>query len=367
MSHPLRTMSSMEPITIFAFVLAALGVSAALASSIRSRRRRPGPAPVQADQHQQMQAYLEQARTSSQHERELFDQKWGGVTAQMSKDLTGLSRLVADLQKDRAAQHEGLTQNLQNAALQQKDLLDATRKLHRVLSNSQARGQWGERMADDILRLAGLKEGVNYQKQQTTAAGTRPDFTFLLPGGLDLHMDVKFPLESYVRCLEAPSGPEQSQALRDFGQAVRGHVKSLASRDDYKESENTVEFVLMFIPNDGVYAFIHEHHGQVLDEALGARVVVCSPSTLFAMLSLVRQAVETLALERSSQEILDHLSRFGEQWQKYVDKYELVQKRLRLLSEAFDELTGVRTRQLERELDRIEDLKHQSAQPALDM
>ena len=360
-------MAGMEPILISALIMAVLGLAAALVALIRSRRPQPNPEPVQDGRHQQMQAYLEQARAASEHERVLFDQKWGGVTAQMSKDLTGLRDLVYGLQKEGAAQHEGLTQNLQNAAVQQKDLLEATNKLHRVLSNSRVRGQWGERMADDILRLAGLKEGVNYLKQQTTAAGTRPDFTFLLPGGLDLHMDVKFPLDGYVRCLEAPSGPERGQALRDFGQAVRGHVRALASRDDYKESENTVEFVLMFIPNDGVYAFIHEHHGQVLDEALGARVVVCSPSTLFAMLSLVRQAVETLALERSSQEILDHLTRFGEQWQKYVDKYELVQKRLRLLGEALDDLTGVRTRQLQRELDRIESLKHQSSQPALDM
>ena len=360
-------MSGMEPIPIFALIMAVLGLAAALVALIRSRRPQSAPEPVQDSRHQQMQAYLEQARAASEHERDLFDQKWGGVTAQMSKDLAGLRDLVYGLQKEGVAQHEGLTQNLQNAAVQQKDLREITEKLHRVLSNSRARGQWGERMADDILRLTGLKEGVNYRKQKTTAAGTRPDFTFLLPGGLDLHMDVKFPLDGYVRCMEAASDSERDQALKNFGQAVRRHVKALASRDDYKESENTVEFVLMFIPNEGVYAFIHEHHSQVLDEALEARVVVCSPSTLFAMLCLVRQAVETLALKRSSQEILVRLASFEKQWEKYVKQYEKVGNCLESLNKAWTELQGLRTRMLEKELDHIENLKSQSSQPALDM
>jgi len=352
----------MEPITVFAFVLAALGLLTALVVSSRSRR--PDPAGGSAQQ-QQTQARLEQERALIRQERDLFDQKWHGVTAQVSKDLTGLSRVVTDLKQEWAVQHEGLAQQLSSAGQQQQQLLEAAGKLNDILLNPQARGQWGERMADDILRAAGMKEGVNYLKQKTTGAGTRPDFTFRLPGGLDLHMDVKFPLEGYVRYLEAPSDPERDRALKSFGQAVRGHVKALASRDEYKESTDAVGFVLMFIPNDGVYAFIHEHHGQVFAEALRDRVVVCSPSTLFAMLALVRQAMETIALERSSQEILEHLSNFTDQWEKYVEKYELVEKRLRLLGEAFDDLTGVRSRQLQRQLDRIEDLKTRSGQIAL--
>ena len=332
---------------------------------VRTRRSGPTAAPDRHEQEQQWQTLLEQEQTQNRHERELFDQKWEGVTSQMGEKLSGLNKLVADLQRERAVQHEGLTQQLSGAAEQQKRLLDMTGKLNDILINRQARGQWGERMADDILRAVGMKEGVNYLKQKTTAAGTRPDFTFQLPNGLKLHMDVKFPLEGYVRYLEAPSDLEKGRALKDFGRAVQGHARAIAARDDYKESVETAGYVLMFIPNDGVYAFIHEHHGQVFEEALEAGVVVCSPSTLFAMLSLVRQAMETVALERSSREILEHLSHFNDQWRRYVKQYELVQKRLRLLGEAFDDLSGVRSRQLERQLDRIEVLKNRSGQHTL--
>ena len=311
------------------------------------------------------EAHLETGKAHLEHQRDLIDQKWDGVTSKVNEELSGLKRLVTDLQKERATQHEGLTQNLRSAAQQQKLLLDSTQKLNDILVNKQARGQWGERMTDDILRASGLIEGVNYLKQKPTAAGTRPDFTFLLPDGQMLHMDVKFPLEGYARYLDAPSDLEKQEALRNFGAAVRRHVKDLANREAYKESITTVGYLLMFIPNDGVYAFLHEHHRDVFDDALEARVVICAPSTLFAMLSLVRQAMDTIALERSSQEILDHLSCFSDQWQRYIDQFDLVKRHLGRLNTAFDELSTTRRRQLERQLDRIEEIKNRSGQEAL--
>ena len=311
------------------------------------------------------QAHLATGKAQLEHQRDVIDRKWDGVTSKVNEELCQLRHLFAELEKERAAQHAGLTQNLRNAAEQQNLLLRSTRRLNDILVNKQARGQWGERMAEDILRAAGMVEGVNFLKQKTTTAGTRPDFTFLLPDGQALNMDVKFPLEGYARYVESSSELERQKALRDFGGAVLGHVRTLSSREAYMDSITTVGYVLMFIPNDGVYAFIHEHHRNVFDEALEARVVICSPSTLFAMLALVRQAMDTLALERSSQEILDHLACFTDQWQRYVVKFDLVGRHLGRLNSAFDELATTRRNQLERQLDRIEELKNRSGQEAL--
>ena len=312
------------------------------------------------------QAHLETGKAQLEHQRAVIDHKWDGVTTEMNAEMSELRRLITELQKERVAQHAGLTQNLRNAAEQQDLLLRSTQRLNDILINRQARGQWGERMAEDILRAAGMVEGVNYLKQKTTAAGTRPDFTFLLPDGQMLHMDVKFPLEAYARYVESSSDLEKRKELRDFGAAVLGHVRTLASREAYMDSVTTVGYVLMFVPNDGVYAFIHEHHRKVFDEALKTRVVICSPATLFAMLALVRQAMDTLAMERSSQEILDHLACFVDQWQKYGEKFDLVGRHLGRLNSAFGELSTTRRNQLERQLDRIEELKNRSGQEAFE-
>lgn len=373
LSHPLRTMFHMETILLItALVIAALTAIGFALAWDRQRRSEPAVDPEAMLERlvgvadRTFQAHLATGRAQLEHQRAIIDQKWDGVTTKVNEELHELRDLFAELQKERAAQHAGLTENLRNAARQQDLLLRSTRRLNDILVNRQARGQWGERMADDILRAAGMVEGINYHKQRTTAAGTRPDFTFLLPDGQLLHMDVKFPLEAYARYVETTSDLERRKELRDFGTAVLGHVRTLASRDAYKESVTTVGYVLMFVPNDGIYAFIHEHHRKVFDEALESRVVICSPATLFAMLALVRQAMDTLAMERSSREILDHLGRFTDQWQRYVKKFDLVGLHLGRLNSAFDDLSSTRRNQLERQLDRIEELKNRAGQQALE-
>lgn len=355
-------------ITAVIAVLAAAGFASAWARGRRSEPEVPPQAVIDRAVEAVDRAFAARLQTGQaelEHQRVSFDRKWDGVTARVNEELSGIKTLVTQLQQERASQNARLTESLRSSAERQKELLDTTQRLNDVLVNKQARGQWGERMADDILRAAGLIEGVNYLKQETTAAGTRPDFTFLLPDGQRLHMDVKFPLESYARHLEAASETEARQAIKDFGRAVRDHIKQIAAREAYRDAATTVGYVLMFIPNDGVYAFIHEHCREVFDEALESHVVICSPSTLFAMLSLVRQAMDTVSMEQSSQEILDHLACFAEQWQKYSEQFDLVGRHLDRLKSAFDDLSGARSRQLERQLDRIEELKKRSGHEAL--
>ena len=106
-----------------------------------------------------------------------------------------------------------------------------TRQLREVLASQRVRGQWGERMAEDVLRLSGLVEGVNYLRQSTlVGSGRRPDYTFLLPQHLKMHMDVKFPLDNYVRHLEAQSELEQRRYRDQFLRDVRDRVKELTTR-----------------------------------------------------------------------------------------------------------------------------------------
>ncbi len=308
---------------------------------------------------------IDHQRDVLQYQREAIDRNWHGVATKVTEELTGIKRLVADLQTERATQNAGLTERLEATAEQQRQLLNSTQRLNNVLVNKQARGQWGERMVEDILRATGLIEGVNYLKQHTTEARTRPDFTFLMPDGQHLNMDVKFPLESYVRYTTATSEPESAKAIRDFRTALDGHVRDVATREGYIDSATTVGYVLMFVANDAVYAFIHEHHRKVFDSALKSRVVICSPSTLFAMLSLVRQAADTIALERSSQEILKYLGSFTKQWERYLEQFELMGRHLDRFNNVFNELASTRRNQLDRQLDRINELKNRTEQDAV--
>ena len=211
-------------------------------------------------------------------------------------------------------------------------------------------------MAADVLRAAGFIEGINYRVHAVNASGRVPDFTFLLPKGLELNMDVKFPIDNYARFLGAASDSDRTATLHAFLRDVRGRVKEITGRE-YIEAGRTVDHVLLFIPNESLYSFIHESDPNLLDAALRQRVVLCSPTTLFAVLAVARQAVDNFNLERTSGEILTTLGRFRKQWDKFADQLDKVGKALGSSQRAFDELDGTRRRQLERELDRIESLQ----------
>ena len=285
---------------------------------------------------------------------ESFEQRVQDISAELKR----VTDLVAGLQRERAAQHGEVVSRLEQTAAAAAALQQTAQGLREVLASPKARGQWGERMAEDVLRAAGFVEGVNYRQQHTLDGGRRPDFTFLLPQGLELNMDVKFPVDNYVRFLEAQTDTERDAARQAFVRDVRNRVKEITGRE-YIDPARTVDQVLLFIPNEAVYSFIHESDPALLDRALAQRVVLCSPSTLFAVLAVVRQATRNFLFERTSHEILECLHRFTKQWDKFADQVDKVGRHLGSLTSAFDDLTGTRRRQLEKELERIELLQSQ--------
>jgi DNA recombination protein RmuC len=279
----------------------------------------------------------------------------------MSGELQRVGTLVADIERDRRYSFGELANELQRQHEGLQTLNETTHQLRDALANTKVRGQWGERMADDVLRIAGFVEGVNYTKQTTLDGGGRPDFTFLLPNHLVLHMDVKFPLDNYVRQLEATSAPERAHYRAQFLRDVRERVKELVARGYLDQRGDTVDCLLLFIPNEQVYAFVHEHDPELLDTALRHKVVLCSPLTLYAVLAVVRQAVDNFRLERTSGEILRLLGAFSTQWERYAAQLDVVHKRFDAVARDYAALMTTRHRALQRPLDEIEMLRNSGA------
>lgn len=287
-----------------------------------------------------------------------FEKRVEGLTGQLER----LGDVVARLQQDTAHQHGQLVNGIEQITTTGRVLAETTGHLREALASPKARGQWGERIADDVLRISGMVEGVSYRKQTGIPGGAIPDVTFLLPGGRHLHMDVKFPVDNYLRHLEATTDAERDRAAKAFLRDVRARVKELSTRG-YIDPDATLDEVLLFIPNESVWAFIHEQDPQLIDVALGQKVVLCSPVSLFAVLAVIRQAVEQTRLARTSDEILQCLAGFGQQWAKFSDALDTVVKRFDTAQRGLEEVTGPRRRQLERQLDRIEDLRARRGLP----
>lgn len=360
-------------VTIVAVLVAVAGTFAVVSFGLREQRRHLAAANAalqhrleagqQAQLHQTVdtvvslaQQQLSAARGHDAQRLESTESRLGLQLEQMRGDLNQVGTLVRQLETSRAQQFGTLAEQLAETGRQTRALNETTHDLREALSSSQARGQWGERMAEDVLQLAGFLEGVNYSKQQRQADGGIPDFTFLLPRGLELHMDVKFPLDNYLRYLDADNDTDGERFRKGFLRDARDRVKELADRG-YREPDAAVDCVLLFIPNETLFGFIQEHDRGLVDEAMRRKIVLCSPLTLFAVLAVVRQSVDNFHLERTSDQILSHLSDFRNQWDKYCDEFDKLGTHLARSQKTYDALCTTRRRQLERPLDKLDALR----------
>lgn len=323
-------------------------------------------------QIQNNEAFLQLAReTLAQHtlaaEKDLESkrQRIEQSLESLRGDMRKLEETLASFERDRTQKYGELREQLSQTAEFTRRLQETTQGLREALSSSKARGQWGERMAEDILRLAGLVEGVNYLKQRSLEieAG-RPDYTFLLPRGLKLHMDVKFPLDNYLRYRESGQTAEASVYRDRFLRDVRARIREVTTRAYIHPAENTLDYALLFIPNEQVYAFIQEEDRSLLDDALKNHVVLCSPLTLYAVLLVIRQAVDSFKLEQKAAEILSALGIFEKQWEAFVHSLEKTHKRMEDVRKEFEHLLTTRRNLLERALRTLDDLRKEKSPAA---
>ena len=355
-SHP-SCMVNIMTTTVVVFLVLLLMLASATIAWLWAQRAQlvvPHRSDLDADQVQQVVAA---GVAQASHDREVADR------AALRGDLDRLYQLVQQMHQSSGERFGQVDRSLQLHAQITQSLGDTASSLREALASSNTRGQWGERMADDVLQLAGMREHVNYvTRTALSGQGTGiPDFTFLLPKGHVLFMDVKFPMAAHLRYLDATTDTERASCRAAFVRDVRARVRELAQRDySVIDQRPAVDNVLLFVPNESVAAFIHEADPELLADAMRQRVVICSPLMLFAFLGVIRQAFDNFMIEQTSHEILDLLGRFGQQWSKYADQVDKVKRQFDMLGRSFDELATTRRKQLERPLVAIDDLRRRA-------
>ena len=290
-------------------------------------------------------------------------EKLKDISKQADENLIKKKELIdqnlGDMKKTLKSLHDQsvkLTGNLETSSKETQKLQESTSKLREILSSSQKRGQWGERMVEDILDFIGFMKDKNYVKQSQVESGEKPDYTFLLPKEKKLNMDVKFPLANYERYINSELEEEREAHRKEFLKDVKNHIKDVAGRNYVNPAEGTVDYVLLFIPNESIYGFINQEDTDLIDYALAKKVLLCSPLTLYAMLSLIYQATRNFAMEEKATEVMNLLDTFRLQWVKYVEVMDKMGRSLETAKKDYDTLVSTRKNQLEKPLTQIEEI-----------
>ncbi|NQV16359.1 DNA recombination protein RmuC [bacterium] len=266
--------------------------------------------------------------------------------------------------KDIVQKSTELKTELQTSKDETQRLRSTTETLQTLLASSQKRGQWGERLVEDILRYIGLQENINYTKQTTMDEGQRPDYTFKLPKDREINMDVKFPLAHYENFLQTNDEQIQIIEKKAFLQDVRKHLNDISKREYIDTSRGTVDYAMMFIPNEAIYGFINQEDPDLIGVALSKKIMLCSPITLYAVLSLLNQATSNFIVEQQATEIMNQVVQFQKQWENFSDVMLKTETSLKRAINQFETLMSTRSRALERPVNRILELQKRTISAA---
>lgn len=311
----------------------------------------------------------EQSKQVLMGEREVIKNDLDNKHRELSKLIGDLERVVADRQKEltasekeRAEQFGSLVKQIGEQQRVTDQLRVQTEQLATVLSNNPARGSWGERIIEDLLTSTGLQKGVHYVVQ-AKIAGTqqRPDVTLLLPDKRIVPVDVKFPFAALQQWAASEDKEAKKQYHKQFATDIKKHIDTVAGY--ILPGEGTLDYAVMFVPNEAVFSFLNQKLPDVLDYALSKRVLVTSPFTFLIVARTIMESYRNFLLGDQLRTVLTQIDGFITEWAKYRGALDKTTRAVEGLYSSWHELTGTRARQLDKRIEAVTTI----GQKALDM
>ena len=172
--------------------------------------------------------------------------------------------------------------------------------------NSKVQGDWGEMLLETILDSSALSKGIHYETQYNIkdeeGRNLRPDVVLHLPEKKDIVIDSKVSLTAFVGYSSADSDEERRRHLAAHVASVRQHVTELG-RKEYQRRLNSPDFVIMFIPNEPAFLAALQNDTAIWSDAYDKKVIISSPTNLFALLKLVADLWKYNDQDKNTKEI----------------------------------------------------------------
>jgi DNA recombination protein RmuC len=250
---------------------------------------------------------------------------------------------IHELEKARSAAYASLTEQVRALFESQTALRAETGNLVKALRAPAVRGRWGEMKLQRVAEMAGMLEHCDFVQQETVEGDDgrlRPDMMVKLPCGKRLVVDAKAPLAAYLDALEAQDEPSRAAHLASHARQLRNHVAQLAKKAYWDQFEHTPEFVVLFVPNEAVFAAAMEQDPALMEGAFSERVLLASPTTLIALLRAAAFGWRQELLARDAQEIAQLGRDLHKRLGRLVDHFARVGRGLSMAVGAFNETVG---------------------------
>ncbi len=261
----------------------------------------------------------------------------------MKDSLEKVDSKIQELEVERARAYGRLSQQVTTLSATHDRLTTETGNLARALRAPSVRGRWGEIQLKRVVELAGMIEHCDFGQQVTLSkedGQVRPDVVVKLPGGRQVVVDAKVPMEAYLDAIEATDDNVRGTRLAAHAQQVKAHVVKLSSKAYWAQLPSTPDFVVMFLPSEAMYSAALEQLPSLIEEGVGRKVLLATPTTLIALLQSVYFGWREERLAENAQEISEQGKLLHERVATMVEHWGRMGGALQKATEHFNAATG---------------------------